>query len=254
MAHGRHTGSIVGFNAASKGEAIETLAPFKLDSLTEFIGVVKEMEVMSFLFVDALSRMVDHPILELEAMEPQGLNKNLYEQVFVVSSTKWALFETNDEEVGYVGTSSKKPKISEEPEKVSSMSIPIDVTPLSSVSVETTPLSTKTKALMMTWMICMMTFLGRLLLLMMKLQVVKVFGVQALVEVFDVLLETCMCLFYEIKARCCSHIAITMLRKEPMQLPYPISFLVHNLFFLCGILCTSFWFPASSLLSRIGLD
>ncbi|KAJ0878763.1 hypothetical protein HanRHA438_Chr10g0443441 [Helianthus annuus] len=127
--------------------------------------------------------MVDHPISELEVMEPQGLNKNLCEQVFVVASTKRALFETNDEEVGDVGPSSKKPKISEEPEKVSSMSIPIDVAPLSSVRVETTPLSTKTKALM-TWMICTMTFLGRLLLLTMKLQVVKVLGVQALVEVY----------------------------------------------------------------------
>ncbi|MFS7919055.1 hypothetical protein Hanom_Chr03g00208411 [Helianthus anomalus] len=61
-------------------------------------------------------------------------------RVLVTSPSKRALFETGDEEGGDAGPSSIKLKISDELEKVSSMSIPIDVTLLSFANVETTPL------------------------------------------------------------------------------------------------------------------
>ncbi|KAJ0435845.1 hypothetical protein HanIR_Chr17g0897891 [Helianthus annuus] len=63
--------------------------------------------------------------------------------VFAIASTKRALFETSGEEGDDVGLSSKKIKTSEEPEQVTSMSIPIDVALLSVARVESAPLATK---------------------------------------------------------------------------------------------------------------
>ncbi|KAJ0570953.1 hypothetical protein HanHA300_Chr05g0184021 [Helianthus annuus] len=108
---------------------------------------MKEMEMLSYPYVDALSQMVDQPISELKVIEPEGLNKNLCKQVFAFASAKRALFETSDEEGVGARPSSKKLGISEEPEQVTSMSIPIDVSPLSFARVEGTPLAAKDEGL-----------------------------------------------------------------------------------------------------------
>ncbi|MFS7947015.1 hypothetical protein Hanom_Chr06g00543051 [Helianthus anomalus] len=85
-----------------------------------------KMEVLSYPYVEALSQMVDCPIIELEALEPEGLNNELCEYLLSLASIKRAFFETSDEEGGDVGPSTKKLKVTEEPALVSSMSIPID--------------------------------------------------------------------------------------------------------------------------------
>ncbi|MFS8033682.1 hypothetical protein Hanom_Chr17g01572421 [Helianthus anomalus] len=107
MAHGRHTGLIVGVDAASRGEAIEKLPAFKPDSLPDFVSVVKKRGVLSYPYVEALSQMVDRPVAELGALELEGLNKEF------------------DEEGGDVGPSTKKLKVTEDPKPVSSKSIPL---------------------------------------------------------------------------------------------------------------------------------
>ncbi|MFS7961843.1 hypothetical protein Hanom_Chr08g00719801 [Helianthus anomalus] len=113
MAHGRHAGLIAGFDAASKGEAIEKHPAFKPNSLLDFVAAVKEMEALSYPYDEALSRML-----------------------LAVGSVKRALFEISDEEDDEAGPSSKKMKVCPDPEPVSTMSIPIDAPPLSSVRVE----------------------------------------------------------------------------------------------------------------------
>ncbi|MFS7939102.1 hypothetical protein Hanom_Chr05g00447781 [Helianthus anomalus] len=125
MAHEMYTGLIAGFSAVVRGKPIENLSAFKLDSLPEFVSVVKEMEMLSYPYVDALSQMVDQSISELKVVEPE------------------ALFNTSDEEVVDARPSSKKLGISEEPEQVTSMSIPIDVVALSFARVEATPFAAK---------------------------------------------------------------------------------------------------------------
>ncbi|MFS7948809.1 hypothetical protein Hanom_Chr06g00564201 [Helianthus anomalus] len=136
MAHGRHTCLIAGVD----WEAIEKLPTFNPDSLPTFLSVVKTMEVLFNLYVEDLSQMVDRPVDELGALESEGLNTELCEQLLSVASVKRALFETSDEESGDVGPSTKKLKVTEEPEPVSFMSIPIDAPPLSFVRGEPAPL------------------------------------------------------------------------------------------------------------------
>ncbi|MFS7981248.1 hypothetical protein Hanom_Chr10g00948701 [Helianthus anomalus] len=84
--------------------------------------------------------MVDCPRVELEALEPEGLNKELCEQLLSVAFVKRALFKTSDEEGGDVGPYTKKLKVTPEPEPVSSMYIPIDAPPLSFARGEPAPL------------------------------------------------------------------------------------------------------------------
>ncbi|KAF5806733.1 hypothetical protein HanRHA438_Chr05g0234061 [Helianthus annuus] len=143
MAHEMYIGLIAGFSAVARGKAIENLTSFKPDSLPEFVSVMKEMEMLSYPYVDAFSQMVDQPISELKVVEPKGLNKNLCKQEFVVASAKRTLFETSDEEGVNARPSPKKLGISEEPRQVTSMSIPIDVAPLSFARVEATPIAAK---------------------------------------------------------------------------------------------------------------
>ncbi|KAJ0605241.1 hypothetical protein HanHA300_Chr02g0060781 [Helianthus annuus] len=136
MAHGRDVGLLAGFDVASKWEAIEKLPAFKPNSLPDFVAAVKEMEALSYPYIEALSRMVDRPVAELEALEAEGLNKELCEQLLAVASVKRALFETSDEEDNDAGPSSKKLKVFPDPELVSAMSITIDAPHLSFVRVE----------------------------------------------------------------------------------------------------------------------
>ncbi|MFS8001760.1 hypothetical protein Hanom_Chr13g01194221 [Helianthus anomalus] len=119
MAHGRHTCLI--------------LPAFKPDSLPDFVGAVKKMEALSYPYVEALFRMVDYPIAKLEALEPACLNKELCEKLLSVAYVKGALFGTSDEEGDDVGHSSKRLKVILDPEPISSMSIPVDAPPLSSM-------------------------------------------------------------------------------------------------------------------------
>ncbi|MFS7939095.1 hypothetical protein Hanom_Chr05g00447701 [Helianthus anomalus] len=147
MAHEMYTGLIAGFIDVVRGKPIENLSAFKLDSLPEFVSVVKEMEMLSYSYVDALSQMVDQSISELKVVEPDGLNKNLCKQVFVIASAKRALLETGYEEGVDARPSSKKLGISEEPEQVTLMSISIDVVALSFSGVEATPFAAKDEGL-----------------------------------------------------------------------------------------------------------
>ncbi|MFS7906732.1 hypothetical protein Hanom_Chr01g00062671 [Helianthus anomalus] len=73
MVHGRHTG---------------------------LVAAVYVMEALSYPYVEALSQMVDCPMAELEALEPEGLNKELCEELLSVASVKLALFETSNEKSG----------------------------------------------------------------------------------------------------------------------------------------------------------
>ncbi|MFS7986564.1 hypothetical protein Hanom_Chr11g01011801 [Helianthus anomalus] len=108
-----------------EGEAIKKLHAFKPD-LPDFVSAVKKMEVLSYPYVEALSQMVDCPKADLEALESEGLNKELCEQLLSIASIKRAFFETSDEEGGDASPFIKKLKVTPEPESVSSMSIPID--------------------------------------------------------------------------------------------------------------------------------
>ncbi|MFS7920051.1 hypothetical protein Hanom_Chr03g00219731 [Helianthus anomalus] len=139
MAHGRHMGLIAGIDATSRGEAMENLHAFKPDSLPDFVSIVKKMEVLSYPYVEALTQMVDRSNPELGALERECLNKELCEQLLVVASVKRTLFEPNSEEGGDVGPLLKKLKMGEEPELVTSMSIPIDAPPLPFVRGEPAP-------------------------------------------------------------------------------------------------------------------
>ncbi|MFS7989103.1 hypothetical protein Hanom_Chr11g01042781 [Helianthus anomalus] len=123
------------------GNANKSLPAFKPDSLPEIISVVKEMEMISYPYADALSRMVEQRVFELKGIESEGLNKEIYKQVFAIASTKRTLFEISDEEGDDVRPSSKKLKMSKEAEQVTSMSILIDVAQLSFVRVESAPLA-----------------------------------------------------------------------------------------------------------------
>ncbi|KAF5805567.1 hypothetical protein HanXRQr2_Chr05g0210861 [Helianthus annuus] len=116
MAHGRHTGLVAGVDAASRGEAVEKLPAYKPDSLPDFVDAVKTMEVLSYPYLEALSQIIDCPIVELKALELEGLNKELCEQLLSVASIKRALFETSDEEGGDASPSSKRLKVTPKPE------------------------------------------------------------------------------------------------------------------------------------------
>ncbi|MFS7889926.1 hypothetical protein Hanom_Chr00s000005g01612701 [Helianthus anomalus] len=107
MAYGRHTRLVAGIDAASKGEAIENLPSCKPNSLPDFVPAVKEIEALSYPYIEAFSRVVYRPVAEFEALDPAGLNKELCDQLRSVASVKRALFKTSDN----VGTSSKKLKM-----------------------------------------------------------------------------------------------------------------------------------------------
>ncbi|MFS7945200.1 hypothetical protein Hanom_Chr06g00521351 [Helianthus anomalus] len=109
-------------------------------SLPDFVSVVKKMETLFYPYVEALSQMVDCPVAELEALESEGPKKELCTQLLSTPSVQQALFETDDEEGGDASLSSKKLKVTPEPEQESYMSIPIDAAPLSFLRGEPAPL------------------------------------------------------------------------------------------------------------------
>ncbi|KAJ0813513.1 hypothetical protein HanPSC8_Chr17g0774251 [Helianthus annuus] len=88
-----------------------SLAAFKPESLPNFVSAVKKMEVLSYPYMEALSQMVNCLIAELEALELEGMNRELCTQLLSAPSVKRALFETCDEEGGDAAPSSKKLKM-----------------------------------------------------------------------------------------------------------------------------------------------
>ncbi|MFS7961306.1 hypothetical protein Hanom_Chr08g00713441 [Helianthus anomalus] len=106
------------------------------------------MEVMSYPYVEAFSQIVNRHVPELGALESEGLNKEF------------------DEESGDASPSTKKLKITEEPELISSMSIPIDAPSLSFVRVSRFLLLLMMMRALMIQMTYMMTFPRTKLLLM----------------------------------------------------------------------------------------
>ncbi|MFS7913828.1 hypothetical protein Hanom_Chr02g00146311 [Helianthus anomalus] len=115
-----------GLMLLQKGEPIEKLPAFKPNSLLDFVAAVKDMEALSYPYIEALSRMVDRPMAELKALETAGLNKELCEQLLMVASVKRALFGTGDEEDDEACHSSNKLRVCPDPEPFSAMYIPID--------------------------------------------------------------------------------------------------------------------------------
>ncbi|KAJ0462628.1 hypothetical protein HanRHA438_Chr16g0788471 [Helianthus annuus] len=88
LAHGRHQGLVAGYKACKAGEPQDKSLIFQPQALKVFQDCVRDMEHMTWPFVDEVSECFDKPLSVLQGLKPRGLNEVVCKKVLESLSKK----------------------------------------------------------------------------------------------------------------------------------------------------------------------